>query len=116
MPASEGPPSLALKNLICVALGLPSVIVQATTEPLRGTLSGLRTFATLTWKPVVRLTARHGLVGQLGTVTGLVAPITPTSLSVAGAAAGSASASARHPITAKCMRLIWVINTPPPWM
>ena len=33
MPASAGPPSLALKNLICVALGLPSVIVQATIVP-----------------------------------------------------------------------------------
>ena len=41
MPASAGPPSLVLKNLIWVALGLPSVIVQATIVPVRGTLSGL---------------------------------------------------------------------------
>jgi hypothetical protein len=48
MPASAGPPSLALKNLICVAFGLPSVIVQATIVPERVGLSGLRTYPTLT--------------------------------------------------------------------
>ena len=73
MPASAAPPSLALKNLICVALGLPSVIVQATIVPAAAALSGLRSVPTLTWKPVVRLTARQGLAGQLGTVAGVVA-------------------------------------------
>src|SRR5665811_2411039 len=89
MPASAGPPSLALKNLIWVAFGLPSVIVQATTVPVRTALSGLRLVATLTWKPVVRLTARHGVAGQLGTVAGVVVPMTPISARVAGAAAGT---------------------------
>jgi hypothetical protein len=53
----------------------------------------LRTLPTFTWKPVVRLTARHGVAGQLATVAGLVAPMTPTSESVAGAVAGSRRAS-----------------------
>ena len=67
MPASAAPPSLALKNLICVAFGLPSVIVQATIDAgSRARSSGSRSLPTLTWKPVVRLTARHGLAGQLG--------------------------------------------------
>ena len=47
MPASETPPSLGLKNLICVALGLLSVIVQATIVPSRGTPIGLRMVADL---------------------------------------------------------------------
>src|SRR2546430_4961707 len=71
--ASEGPPSLALKNLIWLALGLASVIVQATIVPLRGAKDSLVCLPTLSWKPVVRLTARHGLPGQLGTVGGVVA-------------------------------------------
>src|ERR1035437_10612004 len=88
MPASAVPPSLALKNRIWVVVGLPSAIVQATIVPARGVLSGLCTLPTLTWKPVVRLTARHGGTGQLATVAGVVAGSTPTSASVAGAAAG----------------------------
>ena len=67
----------------------------------------------MTWKPVVRLTARHGLPGQLGTVAGVVAPMTPTSLSVAGASAGSASSmSAMPPRIAMNVRRICVMNTP----
>src|SRR5438445_13900695 len=84
MPASEMPPSLALKNLICVAFGLPSMIVQATIVPLRGALKGLCAAPTFTWNPVVRLTARQGLAGQLATVGGVVAGSEPTSVSVAG--------------------------------
>src|ERR1700736_677369 len=95
MPASATPPSLASKNLICVAVGFPSEIVQATIVPSRRTLSGLWEAPTLAWKPVVRLTARQGVAGQLGVVTGLVAPIRPTSLSVAGGGAGTARARAR---------------------
>jgi hypothetical protein len=92
------------------------VIVQATIEPARGVLRGLRVRPTLTWKPVVRLTARQGLAGQLGTVAGLVVPSTPTSLSVAGAAAGTASATAALATRALAMRLMCGINTPAPWM
>src|SRR5213080_2149158 len=98
--ASEAPPSLALKNLIWLALGLASVIVQATIEPLRGANDSLVCLPTLAWKPVVRLTARHGVPGQLGTVGGLVVPSTPTSKSVAIAAAGSASATSSPASTA----------------
>src|SRR6185437_15653386 len=93
MPASDSPPSLELKNLIWVEFGLPRVTVQPTIEPSRGTPIGFLTVPTLTWKPVVRLTARHGLPGQLATVGGVVVPITPISASFAGAAAGIASAS-----------------------
>jgi hypothetical protein len=69
----------------------------------------------LTWKPVVRLTARHGSVGplpgQLGTVAGVVVPITPTSVSVAGATAGSTSANATTlASTAMDIRLICAIQ------
>ena len=114
IPASEGPPSFSLKNLICVALGLPSEIDQATIVPARGALRMLRSEPTLTWKPVVRLTARHGFPGppgQLGAVTGVVAPITPTSVSVAGATAGRISASAATPAsTAVDVRLICAIE------
>ena len=89
MPAVEGPPSLALKNLIWVAFGLPRSIDQATTVPARGAATGLCVVPTFTWKPVVRLTARQGLPGQLGTVSGLVVGgITPTSVSVACGARG----------------------------
>jgi hypothetical protein len=93
MPASETPPSLELKNFVCVAFGLPRVTDQPTMVPSRGTPPGLLALPTLTWKPVVRLTARQGLPGQLATVGGLVVPITPTSVILAGAAAGSASAT-----------------------
>ena len=110
-PASASPPSLALKNLICVALGLPSVIVQATTVPARGALISVVFVPTLTWKPVVRLTARHGLAGQLGTVSGLVVGgITPTSAIVAGATAGMARTSARLVRRAGYMRFIVAIQ------
>src|SRR5579862_312582 len=113
MPAVEGPPSLVLKNLICVALGLPRMIVQATIVPERGAERMLVAEPTLTWKPVVRLTARHGLPGQLGTVAGVVAPMIPTSLRVAGARAGSASsASAVPPRIAVILLRICVMNTP----
>ena len=37
MLAEAGPPSLALKNAICFAVGAPSVIVQATMRPAVGT-------------------------------------------------------------------------------
>src|ERR1700732_269605 len=47
MPASAMPPSFPSKNLICVAVGLPSEIVQATIVPSRGTERGLRDAATL---------------------------------------------------------------------
>src|SRR6202007_3157303 len=97
MPAVDAPPSLVLKNLICVAFGLPREIVQATIVPERGADRMFVAEPTLTWKPVVRLTARHGVAGQLGTVSGVVAPITPTSLRVAGAMAGSASAASAIP-------------------
>src|ERR1039457_4347608 len=112
MPAAEGPPSLALKNLIWVALGLPSEIVQATIVPARGAESRLWVVETFTWKPVVRLTARHGVAGQLGTVSGLVvAGITPTSVSVAGATAGRRSKSTRLVSRmAVDVRLIWPIQ------
>src|SRR5450759_2072382 len=106
MPASAAPPSLALKNLICVAFGLPRTIVQATIVPSRGTRMSLLAEPTLAWKPVVRLTARQGVPGQLGTVAGEVAPITPTSLSVAGEVAGRTSASAKLAQIAVDMRLI----------
>src|SRR6266566_7595851 len=106
MPASDAPPSLALKNLICAALGLPSVIVQATIVPLRGTARKLWAGPTLTWNPVVRLTARHGLVGQLGTLGGVVAGSTPTSVSVAGEPAGSTRQSARLARIAAAVRFI----------
>ena len=94
IPASAGPPSLVLKYLICAVVGLASVIVHATIEPSRGTFIGLWVVPTLTWKPVVRLTARHGLAGQLGTAGVLASPTTPISASVAGATAGIASAAA----------------------
>src|SRR5438132_13431732 len=110
MPASAAPPSLVLKNLICVALGLPSVIVQATIVPLRRAARKLCAEPTLTWNPVVRLTARHGLVGQLGTVGGVVAGRTPNSVRVAGAPAGSARASASPPKIAAAVRLIRAIE------
>ena len=86
------------------------MIVQATTEPSRLTTSGLLTAPTLAWNPVVRLTARQGLEGQLGTVGGVVSGKRPTSFSVAGAAAGSASASARLASKAIGVRLIVVIQ------
>ena len=111
MPASATPPSLALKNLIWVAFGLPSMIVHATIVPLRGAVSGLCVVPTFTWKPVVRLTARHGLPGQLG--DGCRAGrsgITPTSVSVAGEPAGSTSASTRLARIAVDMRLMCAIQ------
>src|SRR5580692_8730148 len=112
MPAVGGPPSLVLKNLTWVALGLPRSIVQATIVPARGAESRLVAVATLTWKPVVRLTARHGEPGQLGTVSGLVVGgITPTSVSVAGATAGRARTSARLVSRiAVDVRLMWAIQ------
>src|SRR5271157_5645230 len=110
MPASAGPPSLVLKNLTWVALGLPSMIVHATTEPDLGVASGLWAVLTLTWKPVVRLTARQGVPGQLGTVAGVVAGIRPISVSVAGATAGRAMASAKLARTAGNIRFIWAIE------
>src|ERR1700680_2480587 len=111
MPASETPPSFALKNFVWVAFGLPSMIVQATIVPLRGAESGLCVAATFTWKPVVRLTARHGLAGQLGTVGGVVVGgIAPTPASVAGEPVGSTSASRRLARIAVGMRLIWAIQ------
>ena len=91
--AEAVPPSLVLKYLIWVALGLPSEIVHATTVPLRGAATRLRVLPTFTWKPVVRVTARHD-VGQLGVVGGVVAGITPTSESVASAPMGSARVNA----------------------
>src|SRR5438132_8651501 len=110
MPASAAPPSLVLKNLICAALGLPSVIVQATIVPLRRAARKLCAEPTLTWNPVVRLTARQGLAGQLGTVGGVVVGRTPTSVRVAGAPAGSARASARPAQIAVAVRLIRAIQ------
>src|ERR1700684_371525 len=106
MPASATPPSLALKNLTCVAFGLPSVIVQPRAEPSVGAFSSVVFVATLTWKPVVRLTARHGLAGQLGTVSGVVAGITPTSAIVAGAMAGITRTSSKLARMAGYMRFI----------
>src|SRR5262245_42338941 len=110
MPASATPPSLALKNLVWVVFGLPSTIDHATTVPSRLTASGLLFGPTLTWKPVVRLTARHGLAGQLGTVAGIVAGTTPTSASVAEEPAGSASASPRPARIARETPLIAAIQ------
>src|SRR5207244_4331951 len=106
MPASGAPPSLELKNLICVALGLPSVIVQATIVPLRGTARKLWAAPTLTWNPVVRLTARQGIPGQLGTLGGVVGGSTPTSVSVAGETAGTARHRATLARIAAAVRLI----------
>src|ERR1700739_3476365 len=97
MPASAGPPSLVLKYLTWVELGLPSWIVHATIDPARGADRMFVVLPTLTRTPVVRLTARHGLPGQLGTVAGVVAPITPTSLRVAPESEGSASMSSASP-------------------
>src|ERR671932_20120 len=79
------PPRFLLKKSICLALGLPSATVNATIEPLRALRQGLRAPAARIWMPVVRLTARHGFVGQLGLpcAVGL-----PTSLRRAGAVAG----------------------------
>ena len=113
MPAVEGPPSLALKNLIWVAFGLPRLIDQATTVPARGAATGLCVVPTFTWKPVVRLTARQGLPGQLGTVSGLVVGgSTPTSVSVASEPAGSTSTSAKLARTAAVdARIMWSFNT-----
>ena len=104
---------MALKNLIWVAFGLPSMIDQATTVPARGAVCGLCAVPTFTWKPVVRLTARQGLPGQLGTVSGLVVGgITPTSVSVACEPAGSTSTSARLArTTAVDTRIMWSFNT-----
>src|ERR1700685_2239017 len=112
MPAVGGPPSLVLKYLIWVALGLPRSIVHATIVPARGADRRLVAVATFTWKPVVRLTAKHGVAGQLGTVSGLVVGgITPTSVSVAGATAGRASTRARLASgIAVDMRLMWAIQ------
>src|SRR5271166_4730738 len=104
MAASGAPPSLASKYLIWAVLGFASVIAQATMRPSRGALRGLCVEPTLTWNPVVRLTARQGLPGQLGTVAGLVAGIRPISVSVAGATAGRARASARLARTAGNIR------------
>jgi hypothetical protein len=64
----------------------------------------------LTWKPVVRLTARHGLAGQLGTVSGVVAPITPTSAIVAGATAGITRTSRKLARMAGYVRFIVAIQ------
>src|SRR5260370_21161169 len=91
MPADAGPPSLVLKNWICLAVGLPSSIVHATILPGRGTDSGARVVPTLAWKPVVRLIARHGLVGQLGGIAGAVVEVgmTPSSVSMPSDAAGA---------------------------
>src|SRR5580698_8371822 len=113
MPAVDGPPSLALKNLIWVAFGFPSMIDHATTVPARGAACGLCAVPTFTWKPVVRLTAKQGLPGQLGTVSGLVVGgITPTSVSVACEPAGSTNTSARLARTAAVdARIIWSFNT-----
>src|ERR1700736_7042421 len=112
MPACATPPSLALKNLIWVALGLPSVIVQATIEPLRGAVSGLLVTPTLAWKPVVRLTARQGVAGQLATVAGLVVGgSTPTSASVAEEPVGSRSTSTTLVMIALEVRFISSLNT-----
>src|ERR1700710_2238031 len=111
MPASAGPPSFALKNLICVAFGLPSWIVQATTEPALGAFISVVFVATLTWKPVVRLTARHGLAGQLGVVSGVVGGITPTSVIVAPARLGMASSSAKLARMAVYVRFIIANST-----
>jgi hypothetical protein len=86
------------------------MIVQATMVPLRGALRGLCMAPTFTWNPVVRLTARQGVAGQLGTVGGVVAGSEPTSVSVAGATAGSTSASATLANTAMFMRLIFGIQ------
>src|SRR5579884_125662 len=105
MPASAAPPSLVLKYLICAAEGLPRLIVQATIVPARGAASGLLWVWTLTWKPVVRLTARQWL-GQLGTVVG---EITPTSEIVAAATAGRTSAPA-HARRAAYVRLMCPIQ------
>ena len=96
MPASEAPPSLALKNLIWVAFGLPSVIVQATIVPLRGALSEVVGGADLD------LEAGRAADGQARGCRGSSArsrawsrAITPTSVSVAGASRRAAPARAR---------------------
>jgi hypothetical protein len=70
----------------------------------------LRTEPTLTWKPLVRLTAKQGLPGQLATVAGVVVPISPISESFAGAAAGIASAS-RVPTTVMVLILLLMSAT-----
>jgi hypothetical protein len=66
--------------------------------------------ATLTWKPVVRLTARHGLAGQLGVVSGVVGGITPTSVIVAPARPGTARTSAKLARMAVYVRFIIAIQ------
>ena len=95
MPASAAPPSLALKNLIWVALGLPSVIVQATIVPSARRRERVVDRADLDLEAGRAADGQAGAGRAAGTVAGVVAPITPTSVSVAGAAAGSASASAK---------------------
>src|SRR5271166_3689467 len=111
MPASATPPSFALKNLIWVGLGLPSMIVQATIVPSRGAMTRLWMLPTFTWKPVVRLTARQGVAGQLGTVAGfVVGGITPTSLRVAEEPAGRTSASVNAARIGAHIALIWGIQ------
>jgi len=66
--------------------------------------------STLTWNPVVRLTAKHEGVGQLGTVAGVVAGITPTSVRVASEPAGMASTSPQPSTIVVMRRLIWSIQ------
>ena len=111
-PASATPPSLALKNLIWVAFGLPSVIVQATIVPLRGALSGLLARADLDLEAGRAADGQaRGCRGSWGRWPGVVAPITPTSVSVAGATAGSDERErARSRATAMDMRLICAIQ------
>src|SRR3712207_943194 len=60
------PPAWRLKKPIWVALGRPRRSVNATTRPVPGAANMLREVPALTWKPVVRVTARQGLLGHEG--------------------------------------------------
>src|SRR3954447_7534233 len=60
------PPDCWSKKSTCLAVGLPRRSVKATIRPVRGATNGLRRPPSASWKPVVRVIARHGLVGQLG--------------------------------------------------
>jgi hypothetical protein len=89
---------------------LLSVIVQATILPALAIVSGAESDPTLAWKPVVRLTARQGLLGQLGAVGEVVLAFRPTSSNVAFATVGSAKAPANAATVPAAARRILILE------
>ena len=104
MPACAGPPRFSSKYSRCLGSGVPSAIDQATILPSAGATNSLRLPSTRVWNAVVREITSHGLVGQLGTAA---VATSPTSMILAEAAPGSASAAAsaakRSRVKVPCM-------------